>query len=110
MPLVTASLLSSSLKGEAADWLIRCRPVGRSWQYVRSEFPSVFTKPRDFLEEFAEAVNGRRNPPPGATLLDEGMHAAQLALSLIKNREGDESLATLFACHVVSGSNEFLKR
>lgn len=101
--------LSKALKGDAADWLIRCRPLGKSWDEIRTEFISSFSKPTDVMELFDEAVNGRRHSPPETTLLDEGLHALRLALHLIKTCESDEELATLFACHVVSPLNYYGK-
>ncbi|XP_066157410.1 uncharacterized protein [Euwallacea fornicatus] len=101
-----ATSLSNALKGEAADWLIRCRPLGKHWGQIRLEFLSSFSKPTDLLELFNEAVNGQQNCPSDATLLDEGLHVLRLALHLIKTRESDEALATLFACHVVANRSE----
>ncbi|XP_066260982.1 uncharacterized protein [Euwallacea similis] len=102
--------LSSALKGEAADWLIRCRPLGKTWEDIRTEFLSSFSKPIDIMELFAEAVNGRISASSETTLLDEGLHVLRLALHMIKGRESDEALATLFACHVVGNRSETLRQ
>ncbi|XP_066157755.1 uncharacterized protein [Euwallacea fornicatus] len=102
--------LSSALKGEAADWLIHCRPLGKTWEDIRTEFLSSFSKPIDIMEVFAEAVNGRNATSSETTLLDEGLHVLRLALHMIKSRESDEALATLFACHVVGNRSEVLRK
>lgn len=108
MRLITS--LSNALQGEAADWLIKSRPLFKTWPEIKEEFLAVFSKPADLLEMFEEAVNGRQNSPEDTTRLDEGLYVIRLALHLIKTRESDEALATLFACHVVGSRSEVVKR
>ncbi|XP_050316011.1 uncharacterized protein LOC126750430 [Anthonomus grandis grandis] len=108
--IMLATSLSCALKGEAADWLIRCRPIGKTWEDIRAEFLSTFSKPTDIMELFEEAVNGRQNTSSEITLLDEGLHVLRLAQHLIKTCENEEALATLFACHVVGSRSEMVRK
>lgn len=108
--LELVTILSAALRGEASEWLIRCRPLEKDWQEIRCEFLSMFVQPIDLLELFGEAVNGRQNVPHGSTLIEEALHSARLALSMIKTRESDEALATLFACHVAASHSVEARR
>jgi hypothetical protein len=102
--------LSSALKGEATSWLISAKPTEKDWPTLRAEFLAVFAKPVDSIEQFSEAVNGRRNVPGDTPLIDEMLHSMRTILSLLKNRESDEAFAVLVACYFGSTRDSVVHR
>jgi transposase InsO family protein len=102
--------LSSALKGEATSWFISAKPTEKDWPTLRAEFLAVFAKPVDSIEQFSEAVNGRRNVPGDTPLVDEMLHSMRTILSLLKNRESDEAFAVLVACYFGSTRDSVVRR
>ncbi|KAJ8974298.1 hypothetical protein NQ317_009538 [Molorchus minor] len=102
--------LSQAMKGEAASWLISAKPTEKDWTSLKAEFMAVFAKPVDPIELFSEAVNGKVNAPESIPLIDEMLHSMRTILSLLKNRESDESFAVLVACYFGSTRDGYVRR
>ncbi|KAJ8912605.1 hypothetical protein NQ315_000474 [Exocentrus adspersus] len=108
MELIMA--LSSAMKDEAASWLVSAKPVEKDWVSLKAEFLAVFAKPLDPLEQFSEAVNGKKNTSEDTTLIDEMLQSMRTILALLKNRESDEAFAVLVACYFGSTRESFVRR
>lgn len=108
MELIMA--LSRALKGEAANWMVSAKPVEKDWTSLKAEFLAVFAKPLDPLEQFSEAVNGKKKTSEHTTLIDEMLHSMRTILALLKNRDSDEAFAVLVACYFGSTRESFVRR
>ncbi|KAJ8951712.1 hypothetical protein NQ318_012562 [Aromia moschata] len=102
--------LTQAMKGEAASWFISAKPTEKDWPTLKAEFLAVFAKPADPIEQFSEAVNGRSSTSEQTTLIEEMLHSMRTVISLLNNRESDESFAVLVACYFGSTRNEFVRR
>ena len=100
--------LSNALQGEAASGLISAKPTEKNWEALKAEFLSIFCKPVDLLQQFSEAVTGRRDMKQDSPLIEEMLHSMRVTLNLLQNRESDEAFAVLVACYFGSRRDEFV--
>ncbi|CAH0547073.1 unnamed protein product [Brassicogethes aeneus] len=102
--------LSQALKGEAANWLVSAKPSEKEWSELKAEFLAVFARPVDSLEVFSEAINGKKNISHDVPLIDEMLFSMRNILSLLKNRESDESFAVTVACYFGSTRDDYVRK